>query len=316
MNLKKTEEIIIPAYSSKAVYDSVKKICKPIFVDINSSDANINIKELKRKISSKTKAIITTNNYGKSDDMKNILKIADKKKISIIEDLAQTPFGKFYGKNLGTFGDYTILSFGVNKEITCIKGGAILCNNGEFKNKTGRLNLNSSYCFFRLLLNNLFEFIRTNNNFSKFASLIDNEFIKMDTNKKIYFKNKGGEITNYMAYLLNLQIKNLDTKIKKRKKNAEFILENIKYNKKFNLKYHNFNHTYYRFTLKAKNRDIILKKAQKNGINFGKMYDYFLAPLPNSVIASRMNINIPVHHNLKEIERQRIINFINKTKFN
>lgn len=313
MNLKKTDEIIIPAYTSKPVLTSVKNLCKPLFVDINTDDNNINLDNICEKITSNTKAIITTNTYGKSDEMDILLKIAKENKLTVIENIAQAPFGEYNGKNLGSFGEFTVLSFGPYKDVSCFYGGAVLCNEELPENDKISNFFTSLNCFLSLSFINLFEHIKSIRKFENLSSSINKKMIAWERQRKIIDPiKKQDEITNYMAYLLEIQIKKIDKKIKTRRKNAEFYLKNIESNFNYQKKISIYNHTFYRFTIKVKHRDELFRQGLLEGIYLGKIYDYYLAPLPNSIIASKRNICIPVHHNLVKEDRIRIVNFINK----
>lgn len=311
LGLNGSDEVIIPAYTSKPVLTAVKQICKPVFVDINTDNASMNLEEISNKISPKTKAIILTNTYGKSEDISEIVEITDKKDIEIIEDLAQSPWGRYNGRNLGTYGKYTVLSFAPCKDLTCFTGGALLCDEELPKYKS--ISWIYSYeSFFGYLLSEICDKLKSISPSRKIIyKLLYEKRIVFERNRLCSVIKERDEITNFMAYLLYNQIKDFDFKIKSRRKNAEYYVENLKPGimpqKEIDLK----NYTYYMFTVHVKRRDELYNQGLKHGIAFGKSYDYYLAPLPNSVKASQMNLNIPVHSKLTDQDRERIIKFIN-----
>jgi dTDP-4-amino-4,6-dideoxygalactose transaminase len=260
MDLKRSDEVIIPAYTSKPVFDVVKKVCKPIFVDINSTNENINTDELVKKISKNTKAAILTNTYGKADDMDELIELADKYNFEIIEDLAQAPLGKYNNKNLGSFGKYTVLSFRLYKDLTCCTGGAFLTNE-NLKNSNNKVQLFSHKSYFWVFLARIFEQIpKIGTSMNYLRNVIDRK-TRISNDKKNY------TLSNLSAFLLKKQLDKLDNIILKRKKIAQYYNNNITNINDINCK----NHTFYRFTIKVKNRDKIIKKGRRKGIYFGNI---------------------------------------------
>ena len=129
LNLKKKREVIIPNFSIISTALCVVKLgLKPILVDADPETWNMCPKQIIKKINKNTKAIIITHIYGFPVDMKNILKIAKRKKIKIIEDTAEMIGQTYYKKKCGSFGDISTFSFYANKHITTGEGGMILTN--------------------------------------------------------------------------------------------------------------------------------------------------------------------------------------------
>ena len=126
LNLKKNDEVIIPNFTiiSNALA-VVRQTAKPIFIDCTMDDWNIDIDDLKKKISKKTKAIIVTHIYSFSNQMEKIISICKKHNIKIIEDAAEVVGLKYKNKFCGTFGDLGTFSFYANKHITTGEGGMI-----------------------------------------------------------------------------------------------------------------------------------------------------------------------------------------------
>lgn len=108
---------------------------KPIFADIKENTLNINPTEIEKKITKKTKAICPVDFAGQPCDYKEILKIAKKHRLLIVEDAAQALGAEYQGKKIGSFSDLTILSFHPVKTITTGEGGMVLTNNKDFYQK-------------------------------------------------------------------------------------------------------------------------------------------------------------------------------------
>tara|TARA_Y100001970_G_scaffold207122_1_gene252330 strand:+ start:15204 stop:16358 length:1155 start_codon:yes stop_codon:yes gene_type:complete len=145
LNLKKGDEIIIPTFSIiSSALCVIKFGLKPVLVDSNLKTWNMDVNEVLKKITKKTKAIIVTHIYGFPVDMREILKIAKRKKIKIVEDAAEMIGQTYYGKKCGSFGDISTFSFYANKHITTGEGGMILTNEKKIYQKCKSLR---NLCF-------------------------------------------------------------------------------------------------------------------------------------------------------------------------
>lgn len=123
------DEVIMPTYVCSSVMDSVCFVgANPVICDIGDNYC-ISVDAIRKKISDKTKAIIVVHIFGISADVKEILAIARKRKILVIEDCAQAIGGQIDRRRVGSFGDLSFFSFQAIKLITCGEGGALLINN-------------------------------------------------------------------------------------------------------------------------------------------------------------------------------------------
>ena len=136
LGIKKNDEVIIPNFTiiSNALA-VIKQNAKPVLIDCDLKTWNINIDEIEKKISKRTKAIIVTHIYSFSNDMDKILKICKKYKIKLIEDAAEVLGLKYKNKMCGSFGDLSTFSFYANKQVTCGEGGMISTNNFDLYQK-------------------------------------------------------------------------------------------------------------------------------------------------------------------------------------
>ncbi len=126
---KRGDEVIIPGICwSTSLWPLVQFGLKPIFVDVDPLTLNMDIKDLKKKITKKTKVIFCVHVLGNSSDILEIKKIAKKNNSIIIEDTCESLGSEFKGKKLGTFGDFGTYSFYYSHQITSGEGGMIVCN--------------------------------------------------------------------------------------------------------------------------------------------------------------------------------------------
>ena len=137
LNLKKGDEVILPSFTIISCFNAiVKNGLTPVPVDCNFDDWNINISEVKKKITKKTKAIIVVHIYGLASDIKKIITLKKKHNFKIIEDAAEVMGLKYFdNKYCGYYGDITTFSFYANKHITTGEGGMVLTNDKKIFNR-------------------------------------------------------------------------------------------------------------------------------------------------------------------------------------
>lgn len=107
---------------------------KPVFADVNPDTWNIDPKEIEKKITEKTKAILPVHLHGRPCQMDEIIKLAKKHNLYVIEDAAHAAEAIYHGKKIGSVGDMTVFSFYVTKNIATGEGGMITTNNKKYVN--------------------------------------------------------------------------------------------------------------------------------------------------------------------------------------
>ena len=136
LGIRRGDEVIIPAFSYIATANVIELVgASPILVDIDLDNYCIDPKKIEKKITNKTKAIMPVHEFGNVADLKEILKIANKYKIPVIEDSACAIGSSLNNKKVGTFGDFGCFSFHPRKLITTGEGGAIIFKDKKFLNK-------------------------------------------------------------------------------------------------------------------------------------------------------------------------------------
>lgn len=133
------DEVIVPTLTYIASVNAILYCgATPVFVDSNIHDWNINIDDVKQKITKNTKVIMPVHLFGYPCDM-IALKNLTSNNIYILEDAAEALGTKFNGKHVGTFGDAGVYSFFGNKTITTGEGGAIYSSNKNLINQIDTL---------------------------------------------------------------------------------------------------------------------------------------------------------------------------------
>ena len=129
---KRGDEVLIPGICwSTSLWPLIQNGLKPRFVDVNVKTLNIDIKDLKKKITKKTKVIFCVHVLGNSSNMLKIRAIAKKYNLILIEDTCESLGSSFNNKKLGTFGDFGTYSFYYSHQISSGEGGMVVCNSKE-----------------------------------------------------------------------------------------------------------------------------------------------------------------------------------------
>lgn len=137
------DEVCVQSFTFCASSHPIKYLgATPVFIDSEPDSWNMDpvlleeaIKDRIAKTGRKPKAIIPVALYGMPYRIDEIMEIAERYDIPVIEDAAEGFGSKYNGQVLGTFGKYGVLSFNGNKMITTSGGGALICPDAEAKNK-------------------------------------------------------------------------------------------------------------------------------------------------------------------------------------
>lgn len=260
----------------------------PVFVDI-LPDQNIDPNKIEKAISKKTKAIIPVHLTGRISEMKKIMKIAKRNNIAVIEDAAQSIGSKYYNKMSGSLGHIGCFSTHPLKNLNASgDGGFITTNNMHYAQKIKKL------CNLGIIDRNIVQ-----------------EF------------GYVSRLDNLQAAILIYRLSELQSVIRKRRKNAKFYIDNLDQKNIFfpQEKKYQYN-TYHTFVIQVEKRDELQKFLLKKGINTAIHYPipihlqpaarklkYKLGNFPNTEKQARKILTLPVHQYLTENE----IKFITKT---
>lgn len=242
LGLKEGDEIITPNFSYAAAAESMALLgIKPIFVDVEPGTMNMDTQDIKKKISSRTKALLPVHLFGQCADMEQIMSIAKEYDLFVIEDNAQSIGADYTFKNgnrkkSGTIGHISTTSFFPSKNLGCFgDGGAILTDDEQLAVKV------------RMIANH--------------------------GQKKKYFHEMIGvnsRLDTLQASILSVKLKYLDSFIAARQKVADY------YDKKFEnhplleipIRHSPSTHVFHQYTIqiKGKYRNFIKEELAKAGI--------------------------------------------------
>ena len=300
LGIKKDDEIITVSNTFVATTLAITNVgSKPIFVDIDPKTYNINVNQIEKKITNKTKAILPVHLYGHPVEMDKILEIAKRHNLKVVEDACQAHGALYKNKKVGSFGDLACFSFYPSKNLGAYgDGGIITTNNKELADK-----------------------LRMLRNYGQI--------------KKYHHEIRGinSRLDEIQAAILNVKLKHLDKWNEKRIKNAGLYTSLLKNLEGIILPTisNNSKHVFYLYVIRTKKRDELQKFLEKNNIFtqihytiplhlqiVHKNLGYKLGEFPITEQYSKEILSLPMFPELKETEiryvAEKIKEFINKSK--
>ena len=121
------DEVIVPSLTFVASIQAITASgAQPVFCDVNINTLTLDVLQIESLVSEKTKAVMPVKYRGLACDMDDILTLAEKYNLTVIEDAAHAFGSSYHDKNIGSFGHVTCFSFDPIKNITCGEGGGIV----------------------------------------------------------------------------------------------------------------------------------------------------------------------------------------------
>ena len=131
--IKEGDEVICPSMSYIATANSIKYVgAKPVFAEVDTTTYNLNVKDVEKRITPRTKAILLVHQIGMPADIDAFRELADKHKLVLIEDAACAAGSKYKGAAIGSHSELVCFSFHPRKVISTGDGGMITTNNEEY----------------------------------------------------------------------------------------------------------------------------------------------------------------------------------------
>ena len=134
------DEVISPALT--VVMDTTSTLhanAVPVYADIDANTFNIDVEDVRRKITNRTKAIIAVALYGLPCDLEPLRTLADEAGIALIEDNAQCVLAKYQGEYVGNWGDVASWSFENTKHLSAGEGGMVTTNSAQLAEKMRKI---------------------------------------------------------------------------------------------------------------------------------------------------------------------------------
>ncbi|MBZ7942702.1 DegT/DnrJ/EryC1/StrS aminotransferase family protein [Campylobacter molothri] len=284
LDIKEGDEVIVPDFTFIATAEAVALVgAKPIFVDINLNNYNLDFKAVEQAITSKTKAVIAVSMFGQMSDLKKLNEMLKNKNITLIEDGAQSFGASFKKEKSCSIAPISCTSFFPSKPLGAYgDGGAIFCHDDALAQKI------------RILLNH------------GQTERYKHEFIGINA-----------RLDTLQAAILNVKLKFLEQEIEKRQILAKIYNENLK-NCVIPKIDNDAKSVYAQYSILVENRARILQKFEKANIPYAIHYPTPLHKQPcfkeanhleikNSSYASEHILSLPFSAFLEEREQEQVI---------
>ena len=132
LGIGRGDEVLVPSFTFAASVNSfLYEGATPVFVDIEPGTYNLDPADLERRITPRTRAIMAVDVFGHPAEWDEILRIADKHRLKVIDDSCEALGAEFKGRKLGAFGNAAAFAFYPNKQITTGEGGMIATDDAE-----------------------------------------------------------------------------------------------------------------------------------------------------------------------------------------
>ena len=289
LNIGSGDEVLVPALTWISTAEAVTNVgAEPVFVDIESQTYTIDTTKIEEKITKRTKAIIPVHLYGSPADMNEIIKIAEKYRLFIIEDCAQAHGAEYFGRKVGTFGIASAFSFFPSKNLGAYgDGGAIVTKDRD-----------------------LGELIRKISNHGQ-----------LNEKHKHFIIGRNSRLDSIQASILSVKLKYLDTWNNRRRDVASFYLSRLGEKAEFVLpiEEQNKKHVYHLFVIRCRLREKLIELLDEKKISWGIHYPNalpFIDPYrykkhkPQDFINSsdiiKDIISIPIYPELTELQLNMI----------
>ncbi len=341
LELSRGDEILLQAFTcNAAVNPIIWKGLKPVFVDCDEQTFNVDVEDLKHKITPRSRVAVVQHTFGLPANMDEISKICQENNLILIEDCAHSLGARYQGKKVGLFGRAAFFSFSRDKIISSVYGGMVITNDDELARKIKEFQENCGYPFcywiFQQLLHPVlmnYLILPTYRIFGKYFLILCQIFRVLS--KAVHWKEKRGEKPSYfpkrmpnaLAILALNQFRKLERFNKHRKKIADFYFQALK-NFSFELPQipQGREHIFLRFTLRHSKAHQIIKKAWRKNLLIGDWYTAPIAPddtqldevgyqpgtCPKAEKLSRVTLNLPTHINISKVDAEKIVIFLKK----
>jgi perosamine synthetase len=140
LGISEGDEVIVPSFAFIAVANVVRyERAVPVFVDIDPQTLNLDPARIEEAITPRTRAITVVHTYGTPAALGEILEIARRHKLLVIEDACEALGAEFEGRKVGSFGDAAVFGFYPNKQITSGEGGMLVAKDSNVATRARKL---------------------------------------------------------------------------------------------------------------------------------------------------------------------------------
>lgn len=339
-NIGAGDEVILQAFTCLAVPAAITWAgAKPVYADIGA-EYNLTPTTVKPHITSRTRALIVQHTFGIPAPIKELVALARLHNLLIIEDVAHALGGMVEGQPLGSFGDVAVLSFGRDKTISSVYGGALATRTGALhvaiRKQISRYPQPPRWWSFQQLLHPLIVNVALPFYFTAGLGkimLVVAQRLKLISMAVSAEEKKLGRMPAFIRFsfsaalapLLEKQVQKLARFTAHRQRIAQQYLEQLPHTS--SLKNQAAQANWLRFPLRVKEKRRLFTAAKRNRILLGDWYTTPVAPsaleqheltqytpgsCPEAERAAQEVINLPTHIRLTKADLERIITVVKK----
>jgi UDP-2-acetamido-2-deoxy-ribo-hexuluronate aminotransferase len=259
------DEVIVPSFSFFATAEVVSTLgAHPIFIDVDRKNCNIRVDQIEKAITKKTKAIMPVSLYGQMPDMDEIMQIAEKHGLYVIEDAAQSFGATYKGKRSCSVSHIGCTSFFPAKPLGCAgDGGAVFTSDSVLAKKLDAIRVHGQTRRY------YHEYIGVNGRLDPIQCIVIKE--------KLKFYNEDIKERQAIAKKYNDSFKNLDLMIPEVKSDRESV--------------------YAQYTLIIPRREEFIDKLQKMGVPTSIHYPMGMHEQP---IYKNLNVSLPTTEDISK----------------
>ena len=341
LNLEPGSEVLLQAFTCNAAANPIIWAeFNPVYVDCREDTFNIDVNDLEKKITSRSRVLVVQHTFGLPAEMDRILEIARKHNLILIEDCAHSLGAEYHNKRAGTFGDVAFFSFSRDKIISSVYGGMVATNDGPLAERIRgyreSIDYPSRFWIFQQLLHPILMnwLILPTYNFLFLGRtiLIFSQWFRV-LSKAVHRKEKKGKkppyfparMPNALAYLALNQFDKLGRFNDYREELADFYFNDLK-EFPFGLPQvpADVKHAFLRFTIKHPRAYEIIRRAWRKNLLIGDWYISPVAPYdtkldklkyepgscPKAEKLAQITFNLPTHINISSKEARKVANFL------
>jgi len=340
LEMRKDDEVLLQAFTcNAAVNPIIWSGLKPVFIDCDEKTFNIDIKDLKKKITEKSRVVMVQHTFGLPADMDEISEICRLNNLILIEDCAHSLGAECKNKKVGTFGRVAFFSFSRDKIISSVYGGMVVTDDDELAKKIKRYWKGVGYPSMFWIKQQLLHPILMNWLVLPTYSILGKYLLVLFQwlrilSKAVHWREKRGKKPGYfpkrlpdaLAALALNQFKKIERFNSHRKEIAKFYREKLR-GTSFELPLDS-EQIYLRFSIKHPRAHNIIKKAWGNNILIGDWYTTPIAPhdtkldkmgykvgtCPKAEKLVQITLNLPTHINTSKEDAKKIVNFLKSWK--
>lgn len=338
LGIGKGDEVLLQAYTCVAVPDPVLWVgARPVYVDC-ANDLTMDVEDFQKKITPHTKAVVVQHTFGMPAQIEKVIAIAREKQIAVIEDCAHALGGDVAGKPLGSFGDASFFSFGRDKSVSSVFGGAIATSSPELFQKVRSIVETYPQPGMIWVKRQLLHPIILSVSKATYSMYVGKMILEIA--KRLHIISKavepaelsGGrprftlhQYSPALATLVVNQLRKLPRFVAHRRECARLYGLGLKAVQSSDVSCEVIGtapgHAYLRYTLSSRNPRAIFKRARQQEIYLGDWYTTVLAPkavdygavgytlgsCPNAERLSKETLNLPTHTGITKEMITRII---------